>query len=104
MDPYDSDSSDGGPSYSIYAAATLFHPPPRMKHFIHAWTGETTHWIPIMRAAVIETWNDEYLVPAKTKEAQSQSQPPDSEPPKKKQFTFRYWQQTQDPTKTERSE
>jgi hypothetical protein len=86
-------------SYSIYAAATLFHPPLRMKHFIHAWRGETAHWIPRMRAAVIKTWNDEYLVPAKAKKAQSQL--PDSEPPKKKQFTFQYWQQTQDPTKTE---
>ena len=54
-----------------------------------------------MRAAVFKTWNDEYLVPAKAKEAQSQSQLPDSEPPKKKQFTFRYWEQTHDPTKTE---
>jgi hypothetical protein len=27
-------------SLSIYAAATLFHPPLRMKHFIHAWTGK----------------------------------------------------------------
>jgi len=56
-------------SLSIYAAATLFHPPLRMKHFIHAWTGETAHWIPKMRAAVIKTWNDEYLIPAKAKEA-----------------------------------
>jgi hypothetical protein len=54
-----------------------------------------------MRAAVLKTWNDEYLVPAKAKEAQFQSQPSGSEPPKKKQFTFRYWQQTHDPTKTE---
>jgi hypothetical protein len=57
-------------SYSIYAAATLFHPPPpRMKHFTYAWTGETAHWIPRMRAAVFKTWNDEYLLPAKAKEA-----------------------------------
>jgi|1186.fasta_scaffold30977_2 hypothetical protein len=86
-------------SLSIYAAATLFHPPLRMKHFVRTWTGETAHWIPRMRAAVIKTWNDEYLVPAKAKEARSQLL--DSEPPKKKQFTFRYWQQTHDPAKTE---
>jgi hypothetical protein len=71
-------------SYSIYAAATLFHPPLRKAHFTHTWTGEIAHWIPRMRAAVAKTWNDEYLVPAKAKEAQLQSQPPDSEPPKKK--------------------
>lgn len=52
-----------------------------------------------MRAAVAKTWNDEYLIPAKAKEAQSKQ--PDSEPLKKKQFTFRYWQQTHDPTKNE---
>lgn len=87
-------------SYSICAAATLFHPPLRMKRFIHPWTGEIAHWIPIMRAAVIKTWKDEYLVTAKA-EAQSRSQLPDSKPPKMKQLTFQCWEQTHDPTRTE---
>ena len=77
-------------SHSIYAAASLFYPCLRLAHFKKYQIGEMAEQIDPMQETVQSVWMEEYYKPeqeALKKAAQARS---DSEPPKKKHFTFRY--------------
>jgi hypothetical protein len=77
-------------SHGIHAAASLFYPCLRLAHFKEHWTGEMAAWIEQMTETVEGVWKEEYYKPAQEAK-QKVPETTDSEPPRKKHFTFRYW-------------
>ena len=77
-------------SHGIYAAASLFYPCLRLAHFKVHWTREMAAWIEPMTETVEGVWKKEYYKPAQEPK-EKVPETTDSEPPRKKHFTFRYW-------------